>query len=189
MPYAYYDRLSPAMKAVYMRSDGFHRIPLPDPAILRPHVDRMKRALEADDQKEVRKSSAILCHDICKLLRVEPVDVRVLKTRPRDMAGELHGLYVREEGKKAIIRVWMRTAAHKRVVAFRTFLRTLLHELCHHLDYVLIRLPDTLHTEGFFRRESDLFYQLVPEAKPDPKKTPTPEEEKKPGSKQLELPF
>jgi hypothetical protein len=29
----------------------------------------------------------------------------------------------------------MRTAAHKRVVAFRTFLRTLLHELCHHLDY------------------------------------------------------
>jgi hypothetical protein len=55
----------------------------------------------------------------------------------------------------------MRTAAHKRVVAFRTFLRTLLHELCHHLDYDLLALPDSFHTEGFFKRESSLFKQLV----------------------------
>jgi len=30
----------------------------------------------------------------------------------------------------------MRTARHKKIVAFKTFLRTLLHELCHHLDFV-----------------------------------------------------
>ena len=58
----------------------------------------------------------------------------------------------------------MRTARHRRVVAFRTFLRTLLHEIGHHVDYELLRLADSFHTEGFFKRESSLFRQLVPEA-------------------------
>ena len=56
----------------------------------------------------------------------------------------------------------MRTVAHKRVVAFKTFLRTLLHEICHHLDYTHLRLADSYHTQGFFKRESSLIYQLVP---------------------------
>jgi hypothetical protein len=46
-------------------------------------------------------------------------------------------------------------------VAFRTFLRTLLHELCHHLDYELYRFPETFHTEGFYKRESNLLAQLA----------------------------
>jgi hypothetical protein len=57
----------------------------------------------------------------------------------------------------------MRTARHRRVVAFRTFLRTLLHEVGHHVDYERLALADSYHTEGFFRRESSLFRQLVPE--------------------------
>ena len=56
----------------------------------------------------------------------------------------------------------MRTAKQRRVVAFRTYLRTLLHEVGHHLDYERLELPDSFHTEGFFRRESSLFNQLVP---------------------------
>jgi len=62
--------------------------------------------------------------------------------------------------------VWMRTAKHRRVVAFRTYLRTLLHELCHHLDYELLKLPDSFHTEGFYRRESSLVHQLLGAAAP-----------------------
>jgi hypothetical protein len=42
--------------------------------------------------------------------------------------------------------------------------RARLHELCHHLDYELLRLPDSFHTDGFFRRESSLLRQLVPAA-------------------------
>jgi DinB superfamily len=49
------------------------------------------------------------------------------------------------------------------VVAFRTYLRTLLHEVGHHLDYALLRLRDSYHTEGFYKRESSLFHQLVAE--------------------------
>ena len=83
--------------------------------------------------------------------------------RPSSSWGELHGLYTREPRRVPRIQLWMRTAHHKRVVAFRTFLRTLLHEVGHHLDYELLRLPDSFHTEGFFRRESSLFKQLVPD--------------------------
>jgi hypothetical protein len=55
-----------------------------------------------------------------------------------------------------VITVWMRTAARQQVVAFRTFLRTLVHEVCHHLDYELLALEETFHTEGFYKRESTL---------------------------------
>jgi hypothetical protein len=56
--------------------------------------------------------------------------------------------------------------SYQRVVAFKTFLRTLLHEVCHHLDYTLLKLADSYHTQGFFKRESSLFYQLVVEPRP-----------------------
>jgi hypothetical protein len=92
-----------------------------------------------------------------------PVRVRVLAKRPSDDWEELHGLYQPEEdGKSAEITVWMRTAKRQQVVAFRTFLRTLLHELCHHLDYEHLKLDESFHTEGFYKRESSLFKQLVP---------------------------
>lgn len=49
-----------------------------------------------------------------------------------------------------------------------TFLWTLLHELCHHLDYELLRFPDSLHTEGFTKRKSSLFGRLMGEELPAP---------------------
>src|SRR5213076_3174997 len=51
----------------------------------------------------------------------------------------------------------------KRAIALRTFLRTLLHEVGHHVDYTGLRLKDSFHTESFYKRETSLFYQLVPE--------------------------
>jgi len=82
--------------------------------------------------------------------------------RPASRDSELHGLYTNETGRRPRIRVWMRTARQGRVVAFRTFLRTLLHEIGHHLDYTHLKLAESFHTEGFFKRESSLFRQLVP---------------------------
>ena len=79
----------------------------------------------------------------------------------------------------------MRTAKRKQVVAVKTFLRTLLHELCHHLDYTLLKLDDSFHTEGFFRRESHLFTQLYSDP-PKPKKKPVQKKKKK---RQMKLPL
>jgi hypothetical protein len=56
----------------------------------------------------------------------------------------------------------MRTAQRHDVVKPKTFLRTLMHELGHYLDYALLRLEDSFHTTGFFRRESFLVRTLFP---------------------------
>jgi hypothetical protein len=55
----------------------------------------------------------------------------------------------------------MRTAARQQVVAFKSFLRTVVHELGHHLDYELFALEETFHTEGFYKRESSLANALL----------------------------
>jgi hypothetical protein len=98
-------------------------------------------------------------------LATPPVDVRVMERRPADNAGELQGLYEPDEvtGGTARITVWMRTARKEQVVKFRTFLRTLLHEVCHHLDYEHYGLAETFHTEGFYARESSLMRDLLGE--------------------------
>ena len=101
---------------------------------------------------------------VCDDLGISRVRVRVGGRRPVDEDGsELHGLcsWDEEETKGALVEVWMRTAKKNRVVAFKTMLRTLIHELCHHLDYELHGLDNTFHTEGFFKRESSIMRQLV----------------------------
>ncbi len=105
---------------------------------------------------------------MARALGLPSVRVTVLAARPHARWGELHGLYEtpRRQGAPPTITLWMRTARQKKVVAFRTFLRTLLHELGHHLDYTLLRLEDSLHTQGFYQRESHLFHQLVTDGGP-----------------------
>ena len=66
-------------------------------------------------------------------------------------------------GGTARISLWMRTAAKEQVVKYRTFLRTLVHELCHHLDYEHFKLAETFHTQGFYNRESALVRELLGE--------------------------
>src|SRR5205814_1648653 len=82
------------------------------------------------------------------------VAIRVELKRPATRRGELHGLYTPANGHgRDAIRLWMITAKRGQVVAYRTFLRTLLHEICHHLDYTYLHLRDSLHTQGFYQRE------------------------------------
>jgi len=163
MPFAYYARLSAAKKRIYDRSDAIERIDLADAAALQPLVAPLEAALKAENRAEAERLCNALATGIVRQLGAPPLRVAVLAVRPKGDWGELHGLYLPEdEGETAIVKLWMRTAANKRVVAFRSFLRTLLHELCHHLDYELYKLEETFHTEGFYKRESSLFQQLVP---------------------------
>jgi hypothetical protein len=164
MRYAYYARLSKAAKATYRRSDAIAAITLANARRLRSITEQLERSLASEDRKRVESHAKALCNSVAKDIGAPPVVVRVLAVRPSRDWGELHGLYEPVEGRRrGRITVWMRTARHKRVVAFRTFLRTLLHELCHHLDYEVYAFDDSLHTEGFFKRESSLFKQLVPD--------------------------
>jgi hypothetical protein len=163
MRYAYYEKLSAREKAVYRRSDEVVSLDLPEAGSLHGHVVALRQALLADVRAAVQTAAAGLALGISQQLGIPRVELAVLAVRPSSSWGELHGLYTREPGRTPQIQLWMRTARHRRVVAFRTFLRTLLHEVGHHLDYELLRLGESFHTEGFFRRESSLFKQLVPE--------------------------
>ena len=149
---------------------------LKDPQQLPPLAIAVERALATEQVKPVQAALKQLAGALTADLAVAPVEVKVLARRPQGDGEELHGLYVAEEGRPAQITVWMRTSARRRVVTYRTFLRTFLHELCHHLDFELYRLSETFHTEGFFKRESSLMRALVPRAAPKPSKQPAAKE-------------
>jgi hypothetical protein len=168
MVFDYYKRLSASRQSVYRQSDAIIAIKLPSAEVLRPPAQALVDALKSEDRTTVQGLSQRITDGIVGQLQVSPLRIQVLAVRPSDDWGELHGLYLPEEdGKTAKIQLWMRTAKHKRVVAYKSYLRTLLHEICHHLDYELYKFPETFHTEGFYNRESSLFHQLVPERQAD----------------------
>jgi len=162
MRFAYYDRLSAARKRIYRQSDAIEAVGLPRNLIAGPMIARLRAALGDENRSAVQDACQRLIDALVDGYKVPPIRVRVLAQRPSGDYGELHGLYEPEEGKtKARITVWMRTASRKQVVAFKTFLRTLVHEVCHHLDYELFALEETFHTEGFYKRESSLANALL----------------------------
>ncbi len=165
MPFAYYQRLSARDRAIYRRSDGVTSLALARPRELHGLVSELRAALESEERLAIEAAAQALASGLGAQLELPPVRIEVLAVRPSADWGELHGLYTREAGRTPRIQLWMRTAHHKRLVAFRTFLRTLLHEVGHHVDYERLELADSFHTEGFFRRESSLFHQLVPSAR------------------------
>src|SRR5438876_7416915 len=168
MPFAYFERLTRRQQAIYLQSDAIATLPLRHPERLRPLVTELGRALDSGDRRLTESATQLLATALARALGVPPVRVKVLAARPHARWGELHGLYetAGRRGEPPLITLWMRTARRKRVVAFRTFLRTLLHEMGHHLDYTLLRLGDSLHTQGFYQRESHLFHQLVTDGGP-----------------------
>ena len=162
MPFAYYERLSARDRAIYRKSDSVTTLVLPRAGELHSLVEELQHSLAGEERLEVQAASSSLALGLAGQLELPPLSLEVLAVRPSADWGELHGLYTREAGRTPRVQLWMRTAHHKRLVAFRTFLRTLLHEVGHHVDYERLALGDSFHTEGFFRRESSLFHQLVP---------------------------
>jgi hypothetical protein len=181
--FSYYNRLSAKNKAIYRKGDAIARVALPDRSELRTELRSAAVAvgqeLAAEKPSRVRVRAQRLCDLITDALSTEPVTVKVLRVRPQRSYGELHGLYTRDDGKPPTIQVWMRTAQRADVVKPRTFLRTLLHEVCHHLDYAHYRLGESFHNPGFFKRESSLMRLLSParaaDAPPDQPAEPTTE--------------
>ncbi len=174
MPFAYFKRLNRAQQAIYLKSDGITAVPLPRPQVLRPHVTELARTLGREERGSTEVAAQALASALAGALGLPPVRVQVLAARPHARWGELHGLYEWEQKKAGppLITLWMRTAKQGRVVAFRTFLRTLLHEVGHHLDYTGLALGDSFHTQGFYARESHLFHQLVTDAERDSEEGP-----------------
>jgi hypothetical protein len=176
MPFPYYDNLSAAKKRIYRKSDAIESIPVKSPGGIHPVTVKLKKSLEDNRRRDVAKHASEICRLVCEGLDIEVLIVRIRSRRPSRSDEELQGLYERSEGETSVLTVWMRTAAKGQVVAFKSFIRTILHELCHHIDYTYYDLDDSLHTEGFFKREASLYKQIVPTEfqKREPRKRKAP---------------
>ena len=158
----WWKRLPADERREYERSNAISEVPLPHHEAFPKVIGALVEALAADDAAEVQRVSNVLVRGICRTLKTTRAVVRVANDRPHNAGGELHGLYEPgEDGSVAHITVWMRTAKRGEVVAPRTFLRTLLHEVGHHLDMELFDLPESYHSRGFYRRESSLYRILT----------------------------
>lgn len=162
MPFAYYAKLSPSRQRIYRKSDAIESLGIPPGLSLAGDIAAIADALQREHRVDTQGACQRLIDALVEGYHVPEMRVKVLLRRPADGTGELHGLYEPEDdGTRACITLWMRTAQKKQVVAFKTFLRTLIHEICHHLDYELFALEETFHTEGFYKRESTLVGALL----------------------------
>ena len=160
---AFFYRLSSRAQRTYLKSDtvgGFDYVPT---AAARNSLDALMRVLETGNLAATATCARELTAEICRGLRTPPVLVEVRGVRPRNTRGELHGLFYPYDPRmrrQPYIVLWMRTAQRHDVVKPKTFVRTLMHEIGHYLDYAYLRLDDSYHTRGFFQRESSLVRAL-----------------------------
>src|SRR5438445_3527102 len=142
----------------FLESDRVRTVDLPQDGRLLEIAKSIELAMKAGQSAGVRRT----CTDFVTAASefTTPIcDVRVLAARPlrvrETWATELFGDY---DPQTMLIRVWMRTAVRKEVTSFGTFLSTLCHEFCHHLDFQLFRFPDSWHTRGFYERAAPLYH-------------------------------
>jgi hypothetical protein len=165
---AFFYRLSPRAQRSYLKSDAIDRYNFIPSAAALARAQAMLRTLESSPLAAINQSAQMLVNEVCRVMRVEAVRVEIRGVRPRDPRSELHGIFYPNARPPRMV-VWMRTAQRQDVVKPKTFLRTLMHELGHYLDYAFLDLGDSFHTKGFFKRESFLvraLYSPLPESGP-----------------------
>ena len=119
----------------------------------------IESAMQTGKTADVRRACTDFLAEASHLYQVPKCGVRVLAARPLRVREhstiELFGDY---DIQKMAIRLWMRTAVRKEVTSFGTFLSTLCHEFCHHLDFQLYRFNHSWHTRGFYERTAALYH-------------------------------
>ncbi len=131
-------------RAGFLESDRIKTLDVPHNGILPAIAKRLESAMEADSLPDVRTACAECLETTADFYRVPNCGIRVLAARPlkvrESWTTELFGDY---HPATMLIRVWMRTAVRKEVTSSGTFLSTLCHEFCHHLDFQLFHCPDS----------------------------------------------
>jgi len=148
-----------ANHAGFLESDRIRTLDLPQDGRLPSITESLELAIKAGVNKDVRRTCAEFLDAASEFYKVPACGVRVLAARPlrvrESWSTELFGDYTPET---MLIRVWMRTAVRKEITSFDTFLSTLCHEFCHHLDYQKFGFHDSWHTRGFYERTAVLYH-------------------------------
>jgi len=148
-----------ANRAGFLESDRMRTLDLPQDGRLRAIAESIEQTMKATIASDIRRACAEFLEATSQFYRVSDCGIRVLAARPlrvrESWATELFGDYNPET---MLIRVWMRTAVRKEITSFGTFLSTLCHEFCHHLDFQQFGFPGSWHTRGFYERAAALYH-------------------------------
>jgi hypothetical protein len=146
-------------RAGFLESDRITNLDVPQDSRLLAMAKSIESAMKASRTADVRFACADFLRVTSEFYEVPDCGIRVLASRPlrvrEHWTSELFGDYSPET---MLIRVWMRTAVRKEVTSFGTFLSTLCHEFCHHLDFQKFGFPDSWHTRGFYERAAVLYH-------------------------------
>jgi hypothetical protein len=143
----------------FLDSDRQRAIELPQDIRLAQIAAAIEFAMTEGASTDVRRTCDQFLAAAADFYKVPRCGVKVLAARPLRVreysTTELFGDY--QPGNYQI-RVWMRTAIRKEVTSYGTFLSTLCHEFCHHLDFHRLALRNSWHTRGFYERTAALYH-------------------------------
>jgi hypothetical protein len=146
-------------RAGFLESERIRTLDLPQHGRLPAIAKSIESAMKSDKSAVVRRACAEFLAIASEFYEAPACGVRVLASRPlrvrEQWTTELFGDYSPEN---MLIRVWMRTAVRKEVTSFGTFVSTLCHEFCHHLDFQKFGFRDSWHTRGFYERAATLYH-------------------------------
>jgi hypothetical protein len=148
-----------ANRAKFLESDRLTTLDLPQNGNLTELARSIELAMSDERPVSIRKACSDLLTEMSAFYGVPDCGIRVLAARPlrvrESWTSELFGDYSPDS---MLVRVWMRTAVRKEVTSFGTFLSTLCHEFCHHLDFQKFGYADSWHTRGFYERAGALYH-------------------------------
>jgi len=146
-------------RAGFLESDRLGNLELPQSGKLTEIASRLESAMKEGATADVRGACGALLAERSAFYQVPECGIRVLAARPlrvrESSTSELFGDYSPDT---MLIRVWMRTAVRKEITSFGTFLSTVCHEFCHHLDFQKFGFSDSWHTRGFYERVGALYH-------------------------------
>lgn len=150
-----------ANRAAFLESDRIKTLDLPPNGALPAVSEAIELAMKSGKSADVRRACAEFLRVAGEFYKVPACDIRVLAARPlrvrEHSVTELFGDY---HPHTMLLRVWMRTAVRKEVTSFGTFLSTLCHEFCHHLDFQRFGFRNSWHTRGFYERTGALYHHM-----------------------------
>jgi hypothetical protein len=145
--------------ARFLESDRIASLELPQNGTLPAIAKMIESAMRDERRGDVRIASADFLRACSEFYRVPACGISILAARPLRVRErwetEIFGDY---NPATMLIRVWMKTARTQEVTSLGTFLSTLCHEFCHHLDFKRFKFPDSWHTRGFYARTAALYH-------------------------------
>jgi len=146
-------------RAEFVESDRTGTLELPRDESLLQIAKTIESAMTAGSAPDVKSASMEFLNICSDFYEVRNCGLRVLAARPlrvrESWTSELFGDYSPDT---MLIRLWMRTAVKKEITSYGTFLSTLCHEFCHHLDFQRFGFSDSWHTRGFYERAAALYH-------------------------------